>query len=111
MLFSWSAALLNVVMDSGTFCWLSERFSAVTVISSSSPEAATVSAAWTPKGAIAATAQAKAEQFLNIPIIFLPKKIDGAVYAERTRPSDTNRQIPIARILPGGGRPAQRSCG
>ena len=65
-------------MDIGTFCWLSARFSAVTVISSSSPAgAAVVSAANTHTGPISAAAPKQARQPFDIPIVILPAKRKG----------------------------------
>src|SRR5580658_10030445 len=78
MLFSWSATLLKVVMESGTFCSLSERFCAVTVISSSSPDAAAASAANTCHGHISAATPTQAKPCFNIPMLFLPAKSNAA---------------------------------
>jgi hypothetical protein len=66
MLFSWSAAPLKVVMDSGTVCSLSERFSAVTVMASSSVDDAAVSAAKRRIGPINAATPAMTRWFLDI---------------------------------------------
>ena len=78
-LFSWSAALLKVVMDSGTFCWLSERFCAVTVISSNSLDGAAVpvSAASTCDDPIMDITPAQAKYFVDIFIVALPQKTNS----------------------------------
>jgi hypothetical protein len=65
---------LNVVMESGTVCSLSERFSAVTVIVSSSFDGAAVSAANTRNDPIIAATPAHARQFFDVPIGILPAK-------------------------------------
>ncbi len=71
MLFCSSAALLKVVMDRGTFCSVSERFSAVTTIVSSSAEAGAVSAANARNDPSTAMTPAEARQVFDIPIFFL----------------------------------------
>jgi hypothetical protein len=61
-------------MESGTVCSLSDRFSAVTVIVSSSPAGAAVSAPNTRNEVITAAAPAQARLFFDIPIGILPAK-------------------------------------
>jgi hypothetical protein len=61
-------------MESGTVCSLSERFSAVTVIVSSSFDGAAVSAASTRNDPIIAATPAQARLFFDIPIGILPAK-------------------------------------
>src|ERR1700731_808058 len=61
-------------MESGTDCSDSERFSAVTVIVSSSFDAAAVSAANTRNDTTIAATPAPARQFFDIPILFSQRK-------------------------------------
>src|SRR5277367_3607969 len=71
MLFSCRAALLKVVMDSGTVCSDSERFSAVTTMVSNSVETGAVSAASTRNDPTMAATPAQTRPFLVIPIVVL----------------------------------------
>src|SRR5258706_9832315 len=61
-------------MESGTDCSVSERFSAVTVMVSSSVDGAEVSAANTRNDPNNTATPAQARQFFDIPIGILPAK-------------------------------------
>src|SRR5580704_13052332 len=98
-------------MDIGTFCWLSARFSAVTVISSSSPAAA--SAPNTRSGPIIAATANQAKQRVDILIIILTRQDFRWRLPRSARGDEECREASLIHSSPGasagGGRRELRS--
>src|SRR5580704_17460810 len=72
MFFCSKATAPKVVIDIGTFCWLSARFCAVTVISSSCPPVAGAVSASAQTGPMMAAMMVQIRYPLAIPIVIPP---------------------------------------